>query len=412
MKKLTLARKILFKIRIKRAKKAKIRKHRIKLSNKTLQTTQSFRPFEVSIWDGKEERIALCMTQPLMPPANIDFGESIDNTLEFLKKIRNAIGKKQPSLAPSKKWIKEKVGRIPRIKSFYDYSSINSISISAALVIASCYDRARRIYGATPAAVNYADWPPHIFKVLHDVGFFEFIGHVATDGKLKNQHNDVEDGVRAISAITGANANGLEECSGQILKLLNFLSLDDETALKFLREINSAVSEAMINVSKHAYPQDYVTSSSYDTVEQWWMTAQADRVNRTLKLVVYDQGATIPGTLPRLSWFKNAVEQSIRKLVPNFVYNPEHRTMDHEYINYSMQEGKTQTSDKQRGLGLPQMQSLIDLCDDGALTIVSRAGLYRYERTTGVHKRALPVELEGTLVEWHLTLPEGARRDE
>ncbi len=373
--------------------------------------TTVFQPFVAKAWDGNEEQEVLCMKQPISPPHHINFDDYIEETLSFLQAVRDKIGRKRLEGATRPTWIKVKQGRIPRIHGFYDYSQISSISISAALVVAACYDRAARISGKAPPAINYPQWPQSVFRVLFDVGFFEFIGHIKSEDSDLCRHRGNDGSGKIMSAISGKNANGLEECSGEIFNLLKFLSFKDDAAEVILADVNSAISEAMINVARHAYPDDFVQESEYDTVNQWWMTAQADRENRTLTIVVYDQGATIPGTLPRREWFKRAVEGAMRQVIPDFSYSSERRARDHEFINYSVKEGKTQTGDHQRGLGLPQMQSLIDLCDDGSLTIVSRAGLYKYGKNTGVHKRALPTELEGTLIEWHLSLPEGASLD-
>ncbi|AZB62968.1 hypothetical protein EBL87_04185 [Cereibacter sphaeroides] len=376
----------------------------------------TFEPFEVSIWDGRSERRALCTKRPLVPPANLNLDLNIDETLKFLKDIRDRIGKKRSPGQPKGEWLSQKPGRMPRIGSFYDFAKIETISISAALILASCYDRARRISGATPPAVNYADWPMAVFRVLQDVGFFEFIGHVDLDASGIPTHQDQSDERRICSAISGKNANGLEQCSNEIFQLLLFLSVDSENAEQLLADINSAVSEAMINVARHAYPSDFVAASIYDTVGQWWFAAQADRPSRELKIVVYDQGATIPGTLPRREWFKSTVESVMRSVVPDFIYDRDKNqrigSLDHEYINYSMRRGKTQTNDPERGLGLPQMQSLVDHCSDGSISIVSRSGLYRYAKGTSTMMRALPVDLEGTLVEWRLSLPAEASANE
>ncbi|MFT9092177.1 MAG: hypothetical protein ABF479_14440, partial [Gluconacetobacter sp.] len=123
---------------------------------------------------------------------------------------------------------------------------------------------------------------------------------------------------------------------------------------EYIPDINTAVSEAMINVSRHAYPQEYSVKSIYDTVNQWWITARADKINHTINIVIYDQGASIPGTLPYKGRFQEMVEVYIKPLLPEFKYSDDFRRMDHEYINYSMKPGRTQTQNPERGLGLPQ----------------------------------------------------------
>ncbi|GGG60020.1 hypothetical protein GCM10011415_02440 [Salipiger pallidus] len=349
------------------------------------------------------------------PPHLINFEDGIEDTLLFLKSIREKMGRKRSPSSNRVNWVKEIPNRLPRISTFYDFSKIESISVSAALVIASCYDRARRMSGITPPAINYGEWPQDVFQVLHDVGFFEFVGHVGVGSGIPVHIGGVS-GRKVTSAVSGTNANGLEECSDRVLELLRFLSVDDEYAEQLLIDINSVVSEAMINVARHAYPKEFVENSEYDTIGQWWFAAQADRDKREIRVVVYDQGATIPGTLPQREWFKHAVETIMRSVVPDFDYDRDKAerigTHDQHYINYSMKKGKTQTQDPQRGLGLPQMQSLIDLCDDGSISIVSRYGFYRYSKGTGITKSGLSTELEGTLVEWRLSLPAGVETNE
>lgn len=406
MKKLSVKHRLYLIKKSGRAEKKFRRRQQKFLARRALTITPTnFKPFEVKMWDGLVERSALCMRPPVIPPPHINFEDDIDLTLDYLKSIRDKIGRRKNKNVRRISWVKERKSGLARIGGFYDYSKIKSISVSAALVVASCYDRAKRITNSTPSAINYTDWPSEVFQVLYEVGFFDFIGHTGQSGLGEIYRAKFDDDFRVMSAISGRNANGLEQCSNEIVDLLKFLCPTSNEITKILPEINTAISEAMINVARHAYPDDFVAASPYDTVGQWWMTARADRSLQQLKIVVYDQGATIPGTLPHRSWFKATVEDVLRSIAPNFRYDHSHRTLDQEYINYSMKKGKTQTGEPERGLGLPQMQALIDLCEGGTLTVVSRAGLYRYDKVDGVSKRALPTELEGTLVEWNLILP-------
>lgn len=410
MKKITQKQKQYLIRRSRKSQAKRIRRRGNQKRNQRNQTPEKhFKPFKVSIWDGSIERTALCVRPPTTPPPHINFDQDIDATLDFLKLIRDKLGRKQSSGSSKFAWVKEKNGGLPRIGGFHDYSKIQSISVSAALIVASCYDRAKRITRNAPPAINIRDWPSNVFQVLYEVGFFGFIGHSGKSELGEVYRAKLDDNFKVMSAISGRNANGLAACSEEILSLLHFLQPTKNEVVDFLPEINTAVSEAMINVARHAYPRDYIFKSEYDTVGQWWMTARADRSLQQLKIVVYDQGATIPGTLPHRSWFKSTIEQVFRSFAPDFVYDETRRALDHEFINYSMKKGKTQTGERERGLGLPQMQALIDLCPGGTLTVVSRAGLYKYDKLAGVSKRALATELEGTLVEWNLLLPDGSR---
>lgn len=367
---------------------------------------KGFAPFEVKMWDGVNNETALCTKKPFNPPSCISLVENTDQTLIFLKHLRDRLGRKIRSHQLPPTWVDRRGRTTPVIKSFVDFSMIEDLSVSCALVIASIYDRAKRITGLVPPAINYEHWHPAAFQVFYEIGLFSLIGYKNNHKILETYQINHNPDVKIIKAISGVNANGLGECSKEIQDLLGFLTGNQDISENFLPDINTAISEAMINVAKHAYSDAYVLDSPYDTVKQWWMTARADRRTAKLTIVVYDQGETIPGTLPYKSSFQKAVVGLIRQTVnPSFVYSRQYHKMDHEYINYSMKPGRTQTEDRQRGLGLPQMQDLINRCPGGRLTIVSRAGLYIYGKGTGVHKRALPLDLEGTLIEWHLTLP-------
>jgi hypothetical protein len=361
--------------------------------------------FSVLLWDGEREEVAVCRIQPMPPPEQIDFDQNIIPTLDFLKSVRDRVGKKKTAGSRRLSWIRRYQNRPPQIGAFYDFGLIKNLAVAPALVVAASYDRAKRIVGTTPPAVNYTKWGQSALQTFYEIGFFDLIGQKQNNALVAEYERKASNQIKIVKAISGINANGLEHCSREISSLLDFLELDNEAVEFYIPEINTAISEAMINVAKHAYPEQYVSDSPYDTVNQWWMTARADRHASSITIVVYDQGASIPGTLPRRGWFKDIIQEFMEIFVQGFEYSEEARHMDHHYINYSMKPGKTQTKERERGLGLPQMRELIDQCKGGSLTIVSRSGLYRYSKHAGIESKLLPVELEGTLIEWHLSLP-------
>jgi anti-sigma regulatory factor (Ser/Thr protein kinase) len=290
---------------------------------------------------------------------------------------------------------------LPAIRSFFDFSTIDSLSTAVALIITSDYDRAKRLTGKVPPAVNLDQWGDDAFKVLYEIGFFEIMGYVPGDHPSVRYH-DIEGGrFRLMQIMSGRNADELENVAMGINGLLEYLG-QAQAQRDLSVEINSAVGEAMINVARHAYPKEFTAHNHNRTVNRWWVTARADRTSNTLTIVIYDQGATIPGTLPRRAWFKEFVEGFMRKLGRT---DAPLGDLDHEYIAYSMLRGKTQTDEPGRGEGLPEMQDLIDFCGTGCLRILSRGGAYTYEPDSGVSKIRLPIHIEGTLVEWVLKLP-------
>jgi len=156
----------------------------------------------------------------------------------------------------------------------------------------------------------------------------------------------------------------------------------------------------MINVARHAYPEDF--ESPFDQVKRWWIAASANRVERKLNVVVYDQGASIPRTLPKQSWTSkiNHLFGIATGSVPNVQY-----PHDAEYIAFAMDEGRTSTYEPGRGEGLPQMKEFVQICGGGSLTILSRGGKCVY-RPDFLTKEPLVVPIDGTLIEWEIHLPQ------
>ena len=386
---------------LKRAQSGSLQANR--KQKKKFKQVASFQTIE--IWDGKSVEEAVFYGKPRLPPEIICFDENTDPTLQFLDDLRTSVVSKKDAKKKKSDWVDRRGRGLPKLKSYYDFSHIDTFSTGPALVIGALYERAKDAVGKVPPAIDFPNWSPQAFQTLYEIGFFEIIGHAPAE-KIREVYVEKKDALYKVSKIlTGTNADGLEDASNVILELLDYLSLNPDVAGELITDINSAVSEAMINVARHAYPEQFIEMSPNVCLRQWWMSAKANKCDNTLTIAIYDQGATIPGTLPRREWFYETVGAAMSALVPNYERGRESGTIDHEFINYSMKKGKTQTKDARRGLGLPQMQGLIDICPDGTLSILSRRGLYKYGKNVGVFKRSLDCGLEGTLVEWELTLP-------
>ncbi|MCP3895083.1 MAG: ATP-binding protein, partial [Bacteroides sp.] len=366
-----------------------------------------FKPFTVEVWDGKDVEQVVCLYPPEKPPSVICFNDNINDTLKFFRRLNQLVGSRKVRDIGVSNWIIRKHNRLPRIKRYIGFEEIEVLSTAPALILAAVYERAKVATGEVPPAINFPNWSPQAFQTLYEIGFFEIVGHAPAEKIREVYVEKLDSSYKVSKTITGKNADGLEQASDVVLELLNYLSVDQTVAETLIKDINSAVSEAMINVARHAYREEFVAQSTKVCLKQWWMSARADRSANTLTIAVYDQGETIPGTLPKREWYQETVEKAMRSVIPDFVYASQQRTIDHEFINYSMKKGRTQTGESRRGLGLPQMQDLIEACPDGTLSILSRQGLYMYGKNVGVYKQRLDLELEGTLVEWKLTLPKG-----
>jgi hypothetical protein len=354
----------------------------------------------VRAWTGEGIEDVLCMKGVHYPPEKICFNENGAETLSFLSGLREKLAIREISTGPQKKvWLVRKSKRgLRQIAFFTDYSRIRRISTAAAVVLAAEYDRARRIMGSAPPTINLDEWSDAAFTTLFEMGFFEIVGLTPdTEQRYADSHSG---DVRTMRMISGSNSNELRHASERILELSRFIDADGPMTPEVVSALNSALGEAMINVARHAYPQDF--ESQFVQVKRWWIAASANRAERRLNVVVYDQGASIPWTLPKQTWasrFHGIIARATGSL-PDVGY-----PHDADYIEYAMGEGRTQTGVQGRGEGLPQMRDFVKICGAGSLTILSRGGKCCYRPENSFVKEPLVMPIDGTLIEWEMQLP-------
>lgn len=279
------------------------------------------------------------------------------------------------------------------MRRYYDYSKIIEISTAAALVLAAEYDRFRRLCNSVPPTINLGDWPAPFFRTLYEVGFFEIVG-LAEDVAERYRTNE---GKRIMRIVSGKDAAEVTAAAEGIADLSGFLDEEEPLNASVRLALNSSLGEAMINVARHAYPEDEIMSVPH--VNRWWVTASADRRKNELTVVIFDQGASIPVTFPR----KELGDSIVGFLAKVLGTGPKHAFSDDgAYIAAALLPGRTQTNQVNRGLGLPEMKDLIDVCGGGELCIISRGGTCRYDIETNIQRTSSPHSIGGTLVQWRL----------
>lgn len=374
--------------------------HRMKVCRRVRKAVQRVRYREVvSMWFGdREERVGV-RSAPSVPPPVLCFDKNPAATLEFLQRRRVAFARWYRSPTNHKVWVNRPRGRMPWIPSYSDYSGLTEVSTAASLVIAAEYDRAKRLIGAPPPAVNLAHWNEKAFLKLFEMGFFETVGLSHDVADRFNQHGNT----RTMRIVTGRDAAALESACLAIQDLSRFIDDDGISPIPeaVFIALNTAISEALANVTRWAY----VDLDGYDCphVDSWWVCATADREHRTLTVVLYDQGITIPITHPRKpanSWLKDALPRLKRTDKFPFMF-------DGDFIRQAMKPGKSGSDQPWRGNGLPQMVDLIKSCQGGRLLILSRGGKCRYEHGGRLERESFRNSVGGTLIEWTLTLPKG-----
>lgn len=296
------------------------------------------------------------------------------------------------------RWFEPSNGRrsMPRIRTYVDFSKIEYLSTGAAVIIAASYDRMATLVGSTPPTINLDRWSHAVFSKLYELGFFEIVG--LTSDVAESRYRD-RGQLRTMRLLSG-RALKVEEFEASMLPLWNFLLEGGTSPEEAVIALNTALSEAMTNVTNHAYPSYH--TFEYRHVGKWWVTAEANRDTRELTVVIYDQGATIPVTYPRQTLPMRAwtLLESLFQASPSSRFGK-----DSAYIYTAMQVGMSRTDQANRGLGLANMRELIDIIGAGRMTIYSRGGVCTYEPGVGFERDTLESSVGGTLVEWTLRLP-------
>lgn len=352
----------------------------------------------VSAWFGDALEDVVSENEPIIPPKNISLTENTEHTIDFFENMRRQYTTLDHSkdLSQIKFVVNSRKKGLRRIGGYVDFTKIEKIGTSAALILTAEYDRVATILKQVPPTINLHLWNEGVFKILFEIGFFEFVGlqkevseRYITDGKVKT-----------VKIMSGVNANGISSIYDAIVNLSKYIDDDDPISDEVKLLLTNALSEAMINVSKHAYPDDYNFPIRH--VSKWWATGSANCETRELRVVIFDQGASIPVTYPRKTLSQSARDFLLSALRRDSSFDFEN---DGAYIECAMMPGKSQTNQVNRGLGLPEMKDLIDVCGNGSLKIFSRGGECTYRSGHGMVRLSRPSSIGGTLIEWTLKFP-------
>lgn len=352
----------------------------------------------VRAWYGEDIEEVVSENRPKIPPLELCLSTNTDETLEFISEWRNRFKSLLPSASKQTyNWFKHarSPGGKRRIVGYTDFGQIFRFSTAPALVVTAEYDRLRTLMNDVPPTINLDEWKDPVFQRLYEMGFFEILGLTESVSGRYVTSGDV----RTMKIISGTNSAELAEASQSILGLCDFLGEAPQIQEDVELALNNALSEAMINVSKHAYPGDH--DFKFRHVSKWWVTASVDRSSRELTVVIYDQGATIPLTFSQKNWSQTVRDflTSVLTSKPSFEFEN-----DGTYIEGAMRPRSSQTGKAFRGLGLPEMKDLVDICGRGSLRIFSRGGECYYEAGRPLQRRSRNHSIGGTLIEWTLHL--------
>ncbi|WP_144241582.1 hypothetical protein [Janthinobacterium agaricidamnosum] len=158
-----------------------------------------------------------------------------------------------------------------------------------------------------------------------------------------------------------------------------------------LASIYTGITEAMTNVSNHAYDLSREDGLGIDDQKDWWMFSHEK--DNYLSVAFCDLGAGIPRTLPvkrRSVW-----NRLVRKGLKN----------DSDIIKFAVKDSVSRTRKSHRGKGLRQIMEVINGLPDAQAIVYSNRGVFMMNsggasRSVDYHDSIL-----GILIFWKIPLP-------
>ncbi len=255
-------------------------------------------------------------------------------------------------------------GKPRMVPGYRNFETITRITPSAALVLASEYERIKLLTGNAPWVVNVRKWSPQVFNTLWEIGFFEIVGF-----PRRNEERNSSGPVRTLRMSSGRTADA-NEINRLVNDLKGLYPVTERSIEDGMIHLYGALIEAVGNVCGHAYPKELPHPER--SVGRWWMTGAVDTKNRRTTAVIYDQGISIPVSLPNWSCYTSFSRRFLSAM--RFAPDPSDPRMDGEAISVAVEELVSSTGESHRGHGLAQMSRFVDLCRDGYLRIMSRNG--------------------------------------
>lgn len=342
----------------------------------------------VTVYSNGVSSRARLIGKPQDAPEILSLSKNYTETARFLNSLRDGLFQSARISATRRgRRVKKRLGDQPpaTVRGYWNFATIREISPAVALIIASEYHRFSRGRNWVPRAVNIEAWDPVVRAVLDAVGFLSLAGTEPVSSEILNLGD-----LSILKMRAGHQASGEE-----VSKLLEELGVAEMLNDAPLYE---AIIEALTNTRHHAYPETHQFEEPH--VPGWWMTGFVNRQRREFNVIVFDQGVSIPVTLPLWKRFGEltAFWKRAFRSEPDF----EDTANDGTAIRAAMTVGKSRTKEATRGKGLHAIEDAVNRCDNGELAIYSRYGEYRKSsgRSSRHFNRNDPVG--GTLVVWRM----------
>jgi hypothetical protein len=288
---------------------------------------------------------------------------------------------------------------IRTVGGYNDFTTIEKCSPSAALVLAAEYDKSRSIVKWNVPLLDLPRWKSDLVTMLDEIGFFRLLEIPRPKARASAT------GVRVLQFQTGhlvarnEAATLTDTLQAMVVAATPELE-NDPTFQTTVMQLLGAIQEATENACDHAYRG----TATPDVNRRWWATGSIDISRRHLNLVVYDQGRSIPATLPE--WEKYPFIQSriarFQRRFKEAIWGDD--LADAIKMRLAMDAPTSSTGEGHRGKGFVLFRRVVEQSVHARLRILSRNGEFIYDKAARPRVRGLKTPLSGTLVEWDLWL--------
>ena len=320
-------------------------------------------------------------------PSTLCFDRNPAETLDVLSYLRSKLGNPIRGSRTQKKVSKHRNAKLRWTSNYTDFETIESISASAALALAAIYENSLKRSGIIPRITNISRWDADIVDIFSNLGFFEIVGY---------ESNPIETDTNANFVILKMRS-GITADSVAISSLINDMKglyPSRDASEEAMVGLYGAMVEAIGNVVSHAYPGE----QSGSRLGRWWMTGAVDRRERRTKAVIYDQGVTIPVSLPRWRRFAGYTQRYFSRF--GAAPDPSDPRNDGNAIAAAVEESASSTGESHRGQGLAQMRDFVNHCQEGYLRVMSRCGEVIFRPGKKPEIKVYSTSVGGTLIEW------------
>jgi len=278
---------------------------------------------------------------------------------------------------------------IQKNKVIVDFSSTKSMVVCGTLLFFSELHRIERELGSLNLVSCIPPKDETVSQVLKHLGILNMLNN---NSPIIPKRVDVINWKTASGEITDATK------VGQILEEQSKLPKDKS------KKLYRGVSEAMTNVSQHAYMDLRNDGANIVGEKGWWMFCREE--DDHISVAFCDLGVGIPITLPKT--IEGNKEESLFKTILQTLFGSDKvKYSDGELIRAAIEIKRSRTQKRHRGKGLLDMIKAIDNTQGGRLTILSNKGCYLYNLNNTKPSEDIKNykdSIFGTLIIWSLPI--------